>query len=342
MKADIMARNLFENNIQASTSRAPRNLFANDDQQESLGQAAKYAIPRIGEDILNSAYQGAQHIPEYWEKAKSEVPAYFNPMNFLGHPIERGKQTLAGLLEAGQGINHLPRTLAQYAANRLHLISPETANKVPQAPDLDQATEQYIGNPQHPGEALARGLGRHIDLLAGGNALNELIPHLTKRGATRTLNKAQKLAAEREIGTLNVNPQLIEDAKQFFPNLLQRHHEDLLAAHKGDYNSLFRLQSELGQLAGQQKKSWFSPTERIKGRAGLEARDNLLNDIHKNLQSLGHKDISDLLRQGQKEFRRYSKFKKYRNALGVAGAAYVAPKNALTDLARKLISLGGH
>jgi len=187
-------------------------------------------------------------------------------------------------------------------------------------------------------KVIQKGLEYAPELLLGGNALRNILPHLTKRGATKNLNKARKLATEREIGKLNVNPELIEDARQFLPNLL-RNREALEASHAGDYNSLFKLQSEVGQLSGQKAKSLFSPSERITGRAGLEARGNLLNALHENLQSLGHHDISELLKKGQEEYRRYMKFKKYRNALGIAGAAYAVPKNPLTDIIQKLVSV---
>lgn len=334
-----MGRNLFANDVQAVPKRPGRNLFANDQpQEESLGQAAMYAIPRVGMDLLNSAYQGAQNIPDYWQKAKTEVPGFLNPMQFMAHPIERGKQSLAGLLELAQKINHAPRTIAQYAANRLHLIPQELANKIPQAPNLDEDIEKYIGQPKNPGDALSRGLARNADLLIGGNALGKAMPHLTKRGATKKLRKGEKLASEREIGTLNVDPELIKDAQQFLPNIL-RNRETLDASHAGDYNSLFKLQSDVGKVSQARMgkiRSLFAPESAIKGEAGLESRRNLLKAIHENLQSQGHHDISDLLKQGQNDYRRYMNFRKYPMILGGAAAYHAAPKNALVDLIKKL------
>ena len=70
----------------------------------------------------------------------------------------------------------------------------------------------------------------------------------------------------------------------------------------------------------------------------MATRNKLLSDMHKELQSLGHEDISALLKKGQDEYRRYAKFKPYRNALGVAAGAYMMPKNALIDLVKKLVT----
>lgn len=308
------------------------------EQKESFGQAAMYAAPRAGIDLLNSAYQGAQNIPDYWEKAKTEVPGFLNPMNFMRHPIERGKQSLAGLLELAQGINHAPRTAAQYAANRLHLIPQSWADAVPQASDLDEDIQKYIGQPKNPGDALSRGLTRNADLLLAGNALGKAMPHLTKRGALKKLKKGQKLASEREIGTLNVDPELIKDAEQYLPNNLSERNL-IEGSNYGDYDSLFRLQSDLGKISAARTgklSKLFSPETNLKGQAGLKSRNSLLKSIHENLQGMGHNDISDLLKKGQEDYRRYMNFRKYPMILGGAAAFHAAPKNALIDLIKQL------
>jgi hypothetical protein len=68
----------------------------------------------------------------------------------------------------------------------------------------------------------------------------------------------------------------------------------------------------------------------------MATRNQLLSDMHQGLNDLGHGDISALLKKGQDEYRRYAKFKPYRNAIGVASGAYMIPKNALIDLVKKL------
>lgn len=199
------------------------------------------------------------------------------------------------------------------------------------------------GEPTFADTVVQKGVQYAPELLMGVNALKDVMPHLTKRGAVRTLNKAKQLAEGREIGTLNVNPELIKDARQYLPNNLTD--RDLVGASQtGDYNSLFDLQSKVGKISAKRIgkiRSIFSPESQIKGESGLEARNRLLKSIHENLQSLGHNDISDLLKQGQNEYRRYMKFKPYRNAIIGAGATAVAkevvPKNPLTDLVNKLL-----
>ncbi len=134
---------------------------------------------------------------------------------------------------------------------------------------------------------------------------------------------------------INISPELIKDAAQFLPKT-SAYKNMLKEASKGDYNALFNLQSDLGKHSSDYAKSFFSAAERAHGRAGLTTRNKLLTEIHAGLNDVGHKDVSELLKKGQDEYRRYMKFKPYRNALGLAAGAYVAPKNPLTNLVKKL------
>jgi len=149
----------------------PRDFLESEEPEETLGQAAKYARFRVGEDLFNLGKHALENTPQYLEKGRTEVPGFFHPKNWLGHPLQRGSQALAGLLELGEGINHAPRNIAQYAANRLHLIPKSWADKVPAAPSLHEDIEKYLGSPANPGDTLARGLTRNADVwgpLGGG------------------------------------------------------------------------------------------------------------------------------------------------------------------------------
>jgi len=171
------------------------------------------------------------------------------------------------------------------------------------------------------------------------NALKSL-PHLTQYGASRTLNKMGKLAKTKNINNLNIDPTLIEDIRQFLPNT-KPYRKALDAAKQGNFNDLFKLQSDLGKHAHDYSKSFFSASERAHGREGLETRNALLSEMHKELESAGNKDISDLLKKGQHEYSRYMKFKPYRNAirnaLGVAAFSVIFPQNPLTKIGKKIL-----
>jgi hypothetical protein len=453
-------------------------------RKDNLLESAIMAPIRIAADTLGGAYNAASKIPEYWQKAKTEVPAFHNPINAIKHPLHRAGQALAGALEGAQAINHLPRDIAEYGENRLNLLPKGWAQKVPVAPDITGAIENTFGQPKYPGEALARGAGRNVlNGAALASAINK-IPHLTKSGATKKLrqnqvrmdafkenatkekipfekydvgnlfgvsrntsdtvmptnnlgmikegNKARvinsvvglndrgkgigkslykeaiedahkkglkfesdsivsddalrvykslekegykfkynpnvektlmkhegnnyhglkstdgespvvKLISKpkiKEPGTLNIKPELIEDMRKYMPN--DAAFRDLVdAAHSGDYNKLFKLQSSVGQLSAKRSRALFSPEERIKGQAGFQAINALLDDMHKEMKGKGLLKESELLRQGRNDFRRYSKFKKYKYGLGALAAGYAIPKNSLTDLGKKIWSIVG-
>jgi hypothetical protein len=213
--------------------------------------------------------------------------------------------------------------------------APEISQYIPQQQEYDFAKMLgQEGEPTFADTLVQKGVEYSPEILG----IKNFLPYMTKRGAVKTLNKAQKLALERGIGKINVDPEIVEDARQFLPNLLKQRNQ-INATHAGDYKSLFDLQSDVGKISAARMgkiKSLFAPESHLKGVAGLESRKKLLNALHENLNDLGHKDISDLLKKGQNEYRRYMKFKKYRNALALAGATYAAPKNALTDLIKNL------
>ena len=438
-------------------------------RKDNLLESAIMAPIRIVADTIGGAYNAAQKIPEYWQKAKTEVPAFHNPLNAIKHPLHRAGQTLAGALEGAQALNHLPRNVAEYAENRLNLLPQGWSQKVPVAPDITGAIENTFGQPKYPGEALARGAGRNVlNEAALASAINK-IPHLTKSGATKKLRQNQQRmnalkkaendeminlyhgkspeladsilengltspkyepgygivtnnqnAAEaygarthgespdilkitiprskineylhpenkdwtvqankprgaedsqifglkqpipkeyiskvgyhdtieephnvaekmKPAGALNIKPELIEDMRKYMPN--DAAFRDLVdAAHTGDYNKLFKLQSAVGQLSAKRSRALFSPEERIKGQAGFQAINALLDDMHKEMKGKGLLKESELLRQGRNDFRRYSKFKKYKYGLGALAAGYAVPKNSLTDIGKKIWSIVG-
>ncbi len=311
-----MGRNLFQtdNKTKTESIRSGRNLFENGGVED---ESFINKLPRNLQIGLFQGRQGAVNLPHDVAQNLEQQGQQFGESINQALPLEKYI-----------GSNKLPFSPNEPRKNFSEYLPYEQNDY---AKLLGQKGEGTFMD-----KAIQKGVEYAPELITGINSIRKFLPHLTKRGATKTLNKAQKLAQEREIGTLNVDPELIEDARQFLPNIL-RNRKTLDSAQAGDYNSLFKLQSEVGQLAGQQAKSWFSPGERIKGRAGLESRGNLLDAIHQNLQSLGHQDISDLLKKGQNEYRKYMKFKKYRNALGLAGAAYAVPKNPLTDLVKNLV-----
>lgn len=260
------------------------------------------------------------------------------------------RDVLIGLTHAGRNIHNLPHDLASgvdYVGSGIGRMlgakefqngqSSHLADYLPYDEQSYADTWGQKGKGSTLDNVLQKGVEYAPDVIGGLNALRslKLLPHLTRKGASKSLVKAKDLAKGRNIGTLNVNPDLIEDAAQFLPKT-SAYKNMLEGAGYGDYNELFKLQSDLGKHSSDYARSLFSAAERSHGRAGMATRNKLLSDMHQGLQDLGHEDISKLLKKGQDEYRRYAKFKPYRNAVGVAAGAYMMPKNALIDLIKRL------
>lgn len=334
----------YSNNAQPDLGApSPRDFLAEyEEPPESFSTSAKLAIPRLYEDATKGLYGALQSIPSYYEKSKTEVPAFLKKLalaEFTPHNLMQG---FAGINEGINSLGQLPRALSRYGEKRLHLLPKGSEEALGKwwASDTTQAINELFGEPKEAGEALLRGMGRNTLPIAGTARLIRMAPHLTKYGATQALKNARQLAEKRNIGKININPQLIDDARQFLSNTLPNRNA-LSAAHAGDYNSLFRLQSDLGQNASDYVRSLFSAAERQHGRAGLGTRNRLLNAIHDELQSQGHQDISELLRKGQNDYRKYMAFKPYRNVLALSGlgaAGLSIPHNPVSEIFRTFLT----
>lgn len=244
----------------------------------------------------------------------------------------------AGLANLGHSIINAPHDIAQNFNNQnqewqkalnekglsnfnIPRVNFDLANAIPHQKDYNFAEMLgQKGEPTLSDSIVQKGIQYSPEILGGANVVKNLFPYLTRKGASRTLAEARKLAAERNIAPIEVDSELIKDAAQFLPKTTP-YKNALKDAQTGDYNALFKLQSDLGRHAGDYAGSKFSAAERSHGKAGMATRNALLDEIHKGLQSQGHHDISNLLRLGQKEYARYMRFKPLRNKI-IKGVAY--------------------
>ena len=186
-----------------------------------------------------------------------------------------------------------------------------------------------------------RGEGALLGGLGGAiGAGIPMMPHLTRRGASRHLRQAHNLAEERNIGALNVPHELIEDTRQFLPttapyrNMIER-------AQGREYPELFNLQSDVGRHSSGLSRSLFSAAERAHGREGLAARERLLDSIRNGLREQGHHDIADLMQQGQRDYRRHMAIRPYLNTAKIIGGGLAFnqafPHNPVTEAVKHLL-----
>lgn len=248
----------------AEYNDTPRNIGIDllaEEPQESLSSAAAMALPRIGEDVFNKGYEFLQQIPEYYQSAKTEVPAMLNP--FIFDPIGRGKQLLAGIAEAGQGLANLPRGVAEYASNRLNLIPKEWSENIWTPGDNTQAINNIFGEPSRPGEKFVRGVGRNI--------LAE-IPALKAASLVNPLKFTNKNLAKDVINARNKN---IKNYTNYYQKLFKD------AENKGFNDALYNVEIDIPTL------NKFSPAKSIQGVLDFNKNPTLQN---------AHAAKSDLLR----------------------------------------------
>lgn len=238
-------------------------LAETEPRKESLGEAALWAIPRVGEDLYRGAAGLIKNIPSYARSASTEIPGALQTLR--EHPGHAGQQALAGLAELGQNVFNAPHDAANYLSNRLNLLPQDINQKIQMArmPNSTNEVNQTFGQPQYPGENLIRGVPRNaLNILAGGKALSSLNP----------MNLSAKNIAKDIVNTAEKN-------KKTYGNM----YNDLWkeANNKGFGNSLYNVNIDMPTL----KK--FSPGKGIKGVLDFDKNPTLEN---------AHAAKSDLLR----------------------------------------------
>lgn len=252
------------------------------------------------------------------------------PRNIITGLANLGHKTVNSPHDLTQGLETSTRAIGR----NMQSVLPENLQKmahpefnisehIPTQEEHDYAS--ILGQKGEPtfADTLVQKLVEHSpDLLAGAAAYRELPIALTRRGASRELRQAQHLARERNVGNINIPPQLIEDIRQFLPNT-HPYRTLLEQAHLGQYDPLFALQSDLGRASrGYSRSPSFA--ERRTGREAARSRNELLGHMRHGLGSQGHLDIADLLRAGQRRYRNFSRIRPYRN-IAVLGAASQTP-----------------
>lgn len=197
-----MPRDLFaDNNAQQEPQkRQPRDLFQ-EPEPESFGQALKQAPVRITQDLYNKGLELANAAPEYFQKAKTEIPGFWK--NAFLHPGSMAMQGLAGANEGINAINQTIPSLAKYGEERLNLLPKGSGNAAKRlAPeDTTEAINQLFSQPQHEGEAIFRGTARNLpNLIAGGEIAKALNPlNVTEKGIARNvIRQTQKQIVRHE------------------------------------------------------------------------------------------------------------------------------------------------
>src|SRR5215475_906973 len=256
----------------------------------------------------------------------------------LNSPYEISRNLENQAQQFGEGLNNILPAEYQALLNQMPKHQQNNiSDYIPHVPEqnFSQLYGQK-GEPTFSDKLVQKGFEFAPELVLGGYGLNKILPHLTRRGASKKLNRAQQLGIERNMGPLDINPQLIEDTRQFLPTT-SPYQNAIENALNGNYQDLFQLQSDVGKHARGYGRSLFA-AERAHGREANAAKNRLLDAMQQSLESSGNLDISDLLREGRNDYRRYMAFRPYRNILAAGAAASLLPKNALINIGNKILS----
>jgi hypothetical protein len=291
--------------------------YAEKPEKESFLSALAQSPIRIGEDIYKGAMGAFNAIPEYYEKAKTEVPGLFNILSG-GNPLQQAHalgQFGAGIGEAARGVANIPHGVSEYLSNRLHLIPEQVPQNIPQFSG-QSPIEKFAGEPLYEGEKLARGIGRNLPNIGVATKIGSAIKPITKNSiknsiieshdllkkkATDAMNEVEKEVKNRGISKIDINPKFIDSLKRYFPKT-DASKELINRAKKGEYEDIRKLQTDLFTHAQANAKSKLE-ADRFKGKEASEKRDKLNKLIADHLRDTGHPDLADKLNVARKDYR---------------------------------------
>ena len=297
-------------------------------KSESYGQSLKAAPGRIFSDISDKVIGGIKAIPDYYQKAKTELPGLINPMGEMAqHPLHARLQNLAGISEAINSLSQAPLDIAKYGANRLNLLPqsvPNTLQKVlPE--DRSNSINQIFGQPKYAGEAAMRGAFRNApELLAASKLASITKPSqlfTTKKSikndvlnthdqlenrATDAFKEVSDKVNERGITQIPLNegssPKIdFNEMRGYFPNTKQ-YNSLLEKSSTGDYNALRKLQTNLYEKGKKNLGSDFE-ADRNRGSEMLEKRNEINQIISDHLVNTGNNDLANTLQGARNDWR---------------------------------------
>ena len=188
-----MGRNLFPEYSKKinkpAQQRAGRNLFANEQPQEetNIGRDVLAGLAQGGHELLNTPYELAKNIEQQGQHFGEMTKDYFPIEQYVSKQINNSGNSLHDEVEQFNKKNNVPDSLKNTSWN-----SP-ISSRIPHQEEHHFAQELgQKGEGTFWDNAIQGGAHYTPEILLGLNALKSVLPHLTKRGATKKLNQAQQ------------------------------------------------------------------------------------------------------------------------------------------------------
>lgn len=241
----------------------------------------------------------------------------------------------AGLGNLSQNLLNIPHDLVAMAESPINSLGKTINQAAPQIPGFNRASlpDDYLSRQiPHFNNDYARmlgqkgggtlmdnliqgGIGHAPELLSLGLLGRAAAPYLFRRAAVKPYKLAQGLLEQQGVTHIPPNPELVNDASQYFRNTMPNN-KMLEGALQGKIKDLFQTQSDLGRIGrGSSRSPFFA--ERESGRDALKAREALLDYKREQLQNLGLHDAARLFDEGRNNYRIYNRLKPLKYAAGL-------------------------
>lgn len=261
----------------------------------------------IAKDALHKSIRTAFGIPSALMNLPTE--GYGAVKQLTTNYPRYAANAVGGFGELGHNILSSPGALRDYLVKKDLLSSKSPSFRLPESvlPKEFNYAEALGAKGHQAGDELIRGGATGLASMPLANKIfsaAESLP-LSRTMAARPLVAAEKLIGERNVNKIKIPKDILKEAKDFLPKNLPT--KNLLEqAAKGDYKSLFTLQSDLRKAGSGLTKS-ASGAERLYGIQAHDLRQRLLNAFKDDLTKKGHNDIVGLISKGQNKYRQYMK-----------------------------------
>jgi hypothetical protein len=120
--------------------------------------------------------------------------------------------------------------------------------------------------------------------------------NLMDQKSSKIFQDVGKQAYERGVDQVPIDMKVIKDVKKLLPKTSQNK-ELIQKAQSGDYNSLRKLQSDLGTRGSEAKLSKFL-SDRDKGEKILDLRRKINDTVSNHFKNTGNQDLANSLKEG--------------------------------------------
>ena len=295
---------------------------------DELEDIEKYRVQDSGDDDIE---QYRVHEPKEKTGLKGILSdAYDLRQSIVPSLISAGIHAPRNLLQFGQQLGSLPFQNIKYASHILKGLAGQEKYNPEKTPKLTaNAIQGLVRTINLPGEGvnylgrkgfIPKDLGHYIQgeepdvglnpdeenpisqsLLTLGGPATKVYEHIHP---TMHLKNAKKLAIKTGANPI-IPEHLLDEAAKYFP---ENEPSRLLIeeAKKGKYQKLFNVQSDLGKTGANHVLSPFG-RDREHGFRAFDLRKRILNAMEESLEKGGHKEVADLMKRGQGNFRRFKK-----------------------------------